>query len=101
MEKSFSDKCYVALKLVPKGRVTTYKLLAHAIGSHAYRAVGTAMKNNPNPSSEAPCHRVVNSDGRVGEYVFSRTAKEELLRNEGVKIRDGRIVNFSEVLFRF
>ena len=99
--KSFAEKCHEALKKIPRGKVTTYKLLAHAIGSHAYRAVGTAMKNNPNPSSESPCHRVVNSDGRVGEYVFSKTAKEELLRKEGVKIEDGKIVDFKRILYEF
>ena len=101
MDKSFSEQCYELLKRVPRGRVTTYKIIANALGTSAYRAVGTAMKNNPNPSAEAPCHRVINSDGRVGEYVFSKTAKIELLENEGVKVVDGKVVNFDDVLFRF
>jgi len=45
--KSFSDKVYDLLRKVPKGRVTTYKEIAHALGSRAYRGVGQAMKRNP------------------------------------------------------
>jgi methylated-DNA-[protein]-cysteine S-methyltransferase len=45
--KTFSDKVYDLLRKVPKGRVTTYKEIAHALGSRAYRGVGQAMKRNP------------------------------------------------------
>jgi len=45
--ESFSDKVYDILRKVPKGRVTTYKEIAHALGSRAYRGVGQAMKKNP------------------------------------------------------
>jgi methylated-DNA-[protein]-cysteine S-methyltransferase len=45
--KTFSDKVYDLLRKVPKGRVTTYKAIAHALGTRAYRGVGQAMKRNP------------------------------------------------------
>ena len=45
--QSFSEKVYALLKEVPKGRVTTYKELAQALGTKAYRGVGQAMKRNP------------------------------------------------------
>ncbi len=45
--KTFSDKVYDLLRKVPEGRVTTYKEIAHALGSRAYQAVGQAMKRNP------------------------------------------------------
>ena len=45
--KSFSEKAYDLLRKVPKGRVTTYKELAHALGTEAYRGVGQAMRTNP------------------------------------------------------
>jgi methylated-DNA-[protein]-cysteine S-methyltransferase len=35
------------LRKVPRGRVTTYRELAHALGSKAYRGVGQAMRKNP------------------------------------------------------
>jgi len=45
--KTFSDKVYDILRKVPKGRVTTYKEIAQAMGTRAYRGVGQAMKRNP------------------------------------------------------
>lgn len=84
--------CYKLLKRVPSGKVTTYKALAKAMGTKAYRAVGNAMKLNPF-APEVPCHRVVKSDGRVGNYSAEGRIKRkiELLRNEGIKIKEGKI----------
>jgi methylated-DNA-[protein]-cysteine S-methyltransferase len=45
--KTFSDKAYDRVRQVPKGRVTTYKEIAHALETRAYRGVGQAMKRNP------------------------------------------------------
>jgi methylated-DNA-[protein]-cysteine S-methyltransferase len=45
--KSFADKAYDILRKVPKGRVTTYKEIAHALETRAYRGVGQAMRKNP------------------------------------------------------
>jgi len=45
--KTFADKAYDLLRQVPAGRVTTYKELAHALGTKAYRGIGQAMKRNP------------------------------------------------------
>ncbi len=49
MEKTrrFADQAYELLRQVPKGRVTTYREIAHALGTRAYQSVGQAMKNNP------------------------------------------------------
>jgi methylated-DNA-[protein]-cysteine S-methyltransferase len=44
---TFAEKAYDLLRQVPPGRVTTYKEIAQALGSKAYRGVGQAMKNNP------------------------------------------------------
>lgn len=44
---AFSDRVYDLLRKVPEGRVTTYKELARALGTKAYRGVGQAMKKNP------------------------------------------------------
>ena len=45
--KSFAEKAYDLLRTVPEGRVTTYKEIAHALGTKAYRGVGQVMKRNP------------------------------------------------------
>ncbi len=44
---TFNEKAYDLLRQVPAGRVTTYKEIAHALGTKAYRGVGQAMKKNP------------------------------------------------------
>ncbi|MEK6871778.1 MAG: MGMT family protein [Nanoarchaeota archaeon] len=88
----FNERCYTILKQIPKGKVTTYKALAHAIGSRAYRAVGTAMKKNTD-APHVPCHRVVNSDGKVGNYSSDGggTKKISLLKQEGIIVKNGKV----------
>ena len=57
--KTFADKAYDLLRKVPKGHVTTYKEIAHALNTKAYRGVGQAMRKNPcTRSSLTPgrCH---------------------------------------------
>jgi len=98
--KTFNEQCYDLLMQIPKGKVTTYKLIAEALNTKAYRAVGNAMKNNPNVLT-VPCHRVVNSNGYVGGYVNGIEKKVELLKSEGIDISDNKIVNLRGYLFRF
>ncbi len=89
---SFQEKVYKKLSEVPKGKVVTYKELAKAINSNAVRAVGTAMKNNKNIIT-IPCHRVVKSDGTVGQYSAKGgvSKKIHLLEKEGIEIINGKI----------
>jgi methylated-DNA-[protein]-cysteine S-methyltransferase len=86
----FYEKCYTILKKVPKGKVTTYKEIARALNSKAYRAVGTAMNRNPY-APIVPCHRVVNSDGKVGGFFSGSSTKIKLLKSEGVYVLNGRL----------
>ena len=100
-QKNFNERCYSVLKKVPKGKVTTYKLLAKALNSKAYRAVGAAMKCNPNAPT-VPCHRVIYSDGNVGNYSAAGGVKKKIkmLRKEGVEAVDGKI-DLKKYLHRF
>ena len=99
-ELSFNEKCYELLKHIPEGKVTTYRELARAMGTKAWRAVGTAMAKN----SELiiiPCHRVVRSDGSVGHYALGTHKKAELLETEGVKILNGKVKNLERFFHKF
>jgi methylated-DNA-[protein]-cysteine S-methyltransferase len=99
------ERTYALLKTVPRGRVTTYKALALALHTKAYRAIGQFMKHNPY-APRVPCHRVVASDGTIGGFMGAKTGKPirkkiALLRSEGIIISDNRIINFPAVLFLF
>ena len=74
---------------IPRGELRPYGWVAKEIGSPgAVRAVGTALGHNPIPFI-IPCHRVVRSDGTLGEYSASGPAmKEKVLRFEGVPVGD-------------
>lgn len=100
MLNPFNQQCYALLKLIPIGNVVTYGDIAHALDTKAYQAVGNAMASNPNPII-VPCHRVVKANGDIGNYALGVTKKIELLNSEGVKIKNGKVVNFTEVRFSF
>lgn len=71
------------LQQVPYGLTTSYAGLAVASGRPAaVRAVGTACARNPVPVV-VPCHRVVRSDGHLGQYLGGTEAKRTLLALEG------------------
>lgn len=95
---SFNQRCYELLKQVPKGKVTTYKAIANALGTKAYQAVGNAMNQNPDPII-VPCHRVVTTAGELGGYAFGGEKKRLLLETEGVLIVENRVVDFKSVYF--
>jgi methylated-DNA-[protein]-cysteine S-methyltransferase len=73
------------LRRIDYGRTRSYGQVAAGLGTQASRAVGTACAKNPLPIV-VPCHRVVRSDGSVGEYVGGAAVKRTLLRLEGVDV---------------
>ncbi len=99
-QKTFSEKCYMLLRKVPKGKITTYKNIAKALGTRAYRAVGNAMNKNPYAPKVA-CHRVVKSNGEIGGFASGTENKRELLKSEGIHIKNNKIQNFSKLLYEF
>jgi methylated-DNA-[protein]-cysteine S-methyltransferase len=95
---------------VPKGKVTTYGDLAMELSkrdpkwsSNASRAVGTTMRNNP-CGPQIPCHRVIKSDGSVGNFRGGAKGaigeKIGMLRDEGVTVLNGKI-NLKEYQHKF
>ena len=87
---SFSQKVWEVVCAIPKGQVLTYAEVAkHAGFLGAARAVGTLMKKNFDGTR--PCHRVIRSDGTLGQYNRGAKNKERILRSEGVLIQDGRV----------
>ncbi len=83
----FKQKVFAVVKKIPKGSVLTYKEVAKRAGSpRAFRAVGSILKTNFDVS--IPCHRVIRSDGKLGNYNRGGTRKkrEILLKEKALAI---------------
>ena len=98
---NLEQKIYKKLLEVPKGKVTTYGELAKSIGfTNGQRVVGRIMNQNPYPAI-IPCHRVVRSDGKVGGYDYGEEVKINMLEQEGIKIKNGKILDWEKTVHRF
>lgn len=102
MATTFQEQVWNKLQEIPQGKVTTYREVARAIGSpKAMRAVGSACAANPRLIA-VPCHRVIRSDGGIGEYAGGKQAKIDLLTTEGIAISEAnRVEHLSSYLYRF
>lgn len=93
----FQKKVWKAMVKIPKGKVSTYGIVARAIGNpKAVRAVGFACNQNPF-APDVPCHRIVSSDGKLGGYAHGPAKKIALLKKEGIVVKQNRIVDFDRV----
>jgi len=98
---NLEQKIYKKLLEVPKGKITTYGELAKAVGlKNGQRVVGKIMNKNPYPVI-IPCHRVVMSTGKIGGYAYGENIKIKMLSDEGVEIKDGKIMNLKSAVYRF
>ena len=100
----FQARVYDAASRVPKGKVTTYRLLADEIGCGSCRAVGQALRRNPF-APRVPCHRVIASDLTIGGFAGCRSGRKirkklALLRSEGVLFEGAKLADGGR-LFRF
>ena len=82
----FRDKVFSVVRKIPKGKTLTYREVARRAGSpKAYRAVGSILTTNFDPA--IPCHRVIRTDGKIGNYNRGGARqKEKLLRQEGALV---------------
>jgi len=84
----FQRQVLKAVAAIPPGEVRPYGWVARQVGRpNASRAVGTTMATNPIPVL-IPCHRVVRSDGSIGNYLFGPDVKEALLAAEGMNVAE-------------
>lgn len=98
-ETNFFQDVYDVVKLVPKGRVTSYGAIANFLGvKSSARMVGWAMHGCP---AKVPAHRVVNSAGLLtGKHHFDTPhTMQSRLEKEGVVIKNDKIQNFREVFW--
>ncbi len=93
-DKNFFKRVYEVVKKIPEGKVMTYGQVADVIGTKDARRVGQALHANSD-SSNVPCHRVVNKDGRLAPgYAFGGPDEQKnRLIAEGVKFIDDNHVD--------
>jgi methylated-DNA-protein-cysteine methyltransferase-like protein len=90
------DQIYQVVRLIPKGKVTTYGAIASYLGlKSGARLVGYAM-NSAHGIPGLPAHRVVNRVGLLtGKHHFQNpTTMQELLEKEGIPVKEDKILNF-------
>ncbi len=82
----FQLAVWKALLRIPKGRFSTYgRLAAFVKRPQAFRAVGTAVGQNP-IAFLIPCHRVIPADGSLGNYHWGTACKAAILKWEGIDL---------------
>ena len=96
----FENSVYQATKKIPKGRVSTYKEVAQYIKTNGYRAVGNALNKNPF-APVISCHRIIRSNGEIGGFASGTKNKIKLLRKEGIKIKDNKVLNLEKIMYKF
>lgn len=99
MEQSFYDQVFELVRLIPKGRVTSYGAIAKSLGAGgSARMVGYAMSNAGLAHPPVPAHRVVNSSGLLtGKFHFKTPElMQELLEKEGITVKGDKIQNFKK-----
>lgn len=100
-DENFFSQVYQVVRLIPKGRVTSYGAIAQYLGlKSGARMVGWAM-NAAHTLADVPAHRVVNSKGLLtGKMHFSTfTEMEELLSSEYIMVQNNQVKNFEKIFW--
>ena len=91
---------YQVVRLIPKGRVTSYGAIAAYLGAKSSsRIVGYAMNGAHRVKPKVPAHRVVNRNGLLsGKHHFETPFKmQELLEKEKIKVKGDKVVDFKKL----
>ncbi|MCJ8167044.1 MGMT family protein [Pontibacter sp. E15-1] len=100
-KRNFFEDVYAVVRLIPPGRVTSYGAIASYLGSKgSARMVGWALIASP-PHSQIPAHRVVNRVGMLtgSQHFDAPNAMQDRLEQEGVKVKDNQVVEFSKLFW--
>lgn len=98
---NYFDQVFQVVKLIPKGRVTSYGAIANYLGlKSGARMVGYAM-NASHSEKDVPAHRVVNRNGVLtGKHHFSSPEEmANLLKKEGILVEKDQILDFETVFW--
>ncbi|MDR2463225.1 MAG: MGMT family protein [Verrucomicrobiales bacterium] len=97
MVTPFQQKVYDAIVKIPRGKVTTYKLLAETLRCRSFQAIGQALRRNPFAPA-VPCHRIIRTDLTIGGYGGAVSGQKirrklNLLRQENVTFSGGKLAD--------
>lgn len=98
----FFEDVFDVVRLIPKGRVTSYGAIARYLGAvRSSRVVGYAMNASHAQIPPVPAHRVLNRIGMLtGKHHFgSPEQMQQLLESEGVRVTDDRVVDFDSLFW--
>ncbi len=99
---SFFENVYEVVRLIPKGRVTSYGAIAKYLGTRgSARMVGYAMNAADSQYPPVPAHRVVNRNGMLtGKHHFSNPEEMQmLLEGEGIQVVKDAVVNYQKLFW--
>src|ERR1043165_3785035 len=102
VDNDFFDSVFQVVRLIPKGRVTSYGAIAKYLGSAgSSRIVGYAMNAAHSQKKKVPAHRVVNRNGELtGKHHFANPYEmQELLEKEKIKVKNDKIVDFKKLFW--
>lgn len=102
MNTSFYEQVYEIVRLIPKGKVTSYGAIAKSLGAaKSSRMVGHAMSFAATAYPPVPAHRVVNSSGLLtGKFHFNPPEEmESLLLKEDIVVKNDKVTNFKNVFW--
>ncbi len=101
MEKpGFYDQVYQVVRLIPRGRVTSYGAIASYLGTKgSARMVGYAMNAAHTAVPPVPAQRVLNRNGLLtGKFHFgTENLMQQLLENEGIKVEKDQVLDFKNI----
>jgi methylated-DNA-protein-cysteine methyltransferase-like protein len=98
----FFQNVFDIVRLIPKGRVTSYGAIAKYLGTGgSSRMVGWAMNASHNVKPKVPAHRVVNRNGMLtGKAHFETPTKmQELLAKEKIKVKNETVLDFEKLFW--
>ncbi len=98
-EVHYFDQVYDVVRMIPKGRVSTYGAIADFLALGSARMTGWALNQLKGDVMQVPAHRVVNRNGELtGRLMFGEGGQRmaALLESEGVSIRNNKVVDFEK-----
>ncbi len=99
---SFYEQVYHVVRLIPKGRVSSYGAIAAYLGTKgSSRMVGYAMNASHSAFPKVPAQRVVNRNGLLSGILHfgSSDMMQQLLENEGIKVVNDKVLNFKNIFW--